>query len=162
MTVLGPDRPGLARALADTVKEHDGSWLDSRMVRLSGQFAGVVRVECPAAKADTLVDALTALKTLGLTVQIAREDAPDAAERITVRVEVTGNDRPGIVSSLTTAIAKAGGNVEELVTGLESAPMSGHPLFHARGVISLSSKDETPKLVAAIESLSGDLTVDIA
>ena len=162
MTVLGPDRPGLVRALADAVKEHDGSWLESRMTRLSGQFAGVVRVECPAAKAEVLAEALAALNTLGLTVQIVREDVPDAAERITVRVEVTGHDRPGIVSSLTTAIAGAGGNVEELVTGLESAPMSGHPLFRAKGVVSLLSESETPVLVAAIERLGGDLTVDIS
>jgi len=161
MTVLGPDRPGLVRALADAVREHEGSWLESRMTRLAGQFAGVVRVECPPQKADTLAAALAALTTLGLTVQTVREDAAPAPHRVTMHVEVTGNDRPGIVSDLTAAIAGAGGNVEELVTGLESAPMSGHPLFRASGVVSLPSEADTTALVAAIERLSGDLTVDV-
>ena len=73
-----------------------------------------------------------------------------------------GNDRPGIVRELSAAIANAGGNVEELTTGLESAPMSGHPMFRAHGVISIPENAETAVLTAAIESLGGDLTVDVS
>ena len=40
MTVLGNDRPGLVRSLADTVASHGGNWLESRMARLAGQFPG--------------------------------------------------------------------------------------------------------------------------
>lgn len=161
MTVLGPDRPGLVHALANVVKEHDGSWLESRMTRLAGQFAGVVRVECPPSKAESLASALAALNTHGLTVQTVREASAPMPQLTTIRVEVTGNDRPGIISDLTTAIVGAGGNVEELTTDLESAPMSGHLLFRASGIISLPSPEGTPALVSAIESLGGDLTVDV-
>lgn len=162
MTVLGADRPGLVRALAEVVKEYGGSWLESRMARLAGQFAGVVRVTCPADRAADLARALEALKTLGLTVQTVRDESADAGERVTLRVEVTGNDRPGIVSDLTAAIAAAGGNVEELATGLESAPMSGQPMFRASGVVSLMHGGESAALIAAIEKLGGELTVDIS
>ncbi len=161
MTVLGADRPGLVRALADVVKEHGGNWKESRMTRLAGQFAGVVRVECPIDRADNLAAALASLKTLGLTVQAIRQDAAEAMDRGTLRVEITGNDRPGIVSELTAAIAAAGGNVEELVTNLESAPMSGHPLFRASGLVSMPAGSESATLVAAIERLGGEFTVDI-
>ncbi|MFU8893538.1 MAG: glycine cleavage system protein R [Luteolibacter sp.] len=162
MTVLGPDRPGLVRTLADVVKAHDGSWLESRMTRLAGQFAGVVRVECAADNVDAMAKALAALASEGLTVQTVCENAPETAPRATMRVDVTGNDRPGIVSELTAAISAAGGNVEELVTDLESAPMSGHALFRARGLISLPQGTENLAMIAAIERLSSDLTVDIA
>lgn len=162
MTVLGPDRPGLVKTLADVVRAQDGSWLESRMTRLAGQFAGVVRVECAAEKVADLTNALDALSSKGLTVQAVREDAVDAAPRKTLRVEVTGNDRPGIVSELTAAISMAGGNVEELITDLESAPMSGHPLFRASVLISLQPEAENSMMIAAIEGLSIDLTVDIS
>jgi glycine cleavage system regulatory protein len=162
MTVLGPDRPGLVRALADVVKAHDGSWLESRMTRLAGQFAGVVRVECAPEKVDAMSAALAALANEGLTVQTVCEETPEPTPRATMRVEVTGNDRPGIVSELTAAISAAGGNVEELVTDLESAPMSGHALFRARGVISIPPETENSAMIAVIERLSSDLTVDIA
>ena len=52
--------------------------------------------------------------------------------------------------------------MEELTTGLESAPMSGHPMFRAHGVISIPENMESAALVGAIESLGGDLTVDVS
>ena len=162
MTVLGGDRPGLVSSLADTVAKHGGNWLESRMARLAGQFAGIVRVECPVAAVDELLRELQSPGISGLTVHAVREPAGDVPARRTVEVAVVGNDRPGIVRDLTSAIAGAGGNVEELTTGLESAPMSGHPLFRARGVISIPETVEVSTLTAAIESLGGDLTVDIA
>ena len=162
MTVIGPDRPGLVRILSDAVASHGGNWLESRMARLAGQFAGVVRVECPASSADALVTALEALGNEGLVVQVVREEAPPAEERRTLTVDVVGNDRPGIVRDLAAAIANAGGNVEELTTGLESAPMSGHPLFRAHGIISIPENSDAADLTIAIENLGSDLSVDVS
>ena len=161
MTVLGADRPGLVRSLADLVADHGGNWLDSRMARLAGQFAGIVRVECANDQVDSLLAALAALGSEGLTVQAVREEATEISTQHTITVEVMGNDRPGIVKELAAAIVSAGGNVEELVTGLESAPMSGQLMFRAQVLISLAEGLETQQLVTAIESLGGDLTVDI-
>jgi len=162
MTVLGADRPGLVRSLADLVADHGGNWLDSRMARLAGQFAGIVRVECANDQVDSLLAALEALGSQGLTVQAVREEATETpATQHTITVEVMGNDRPGIVKELAAAIVSAGGNVEELATGLESAPMSGQLMFRAQVLISLKEGLETRQLVTAIESLGGDLTVDI-
>jgi len=161
MTVLGADRPGLVRSLADLVADHGGNWLDSRMARLAGQFAGIVRVECANDQVDSLLAALEALRSEGLTVQAVREEATESVTQHTITVEVMGNDRPGIVKELASAIVNAGGNVEELATGLESAPMSGQLMFRAQVLISLAEGLETQRLVTAIESLGGDLTVDI-
>ena len=47
LTIVGPDRPGLVRALSEAVAARGGSWLESRMARLAGQFAGIVLVEAP-------------------------------------------------------------------------------------------------------------------
>ena len=48
MTILATDRKGLVRAIASIVNEHKGNWQESSMARLSGQFAGILRVDCPA------------------------------------------------------------------------------------------------------------------
>jgi glycine cleavage system regulatory protein len=165
MTVLGGDRPGLVSSLADTVAKHGGNWLESRMARLAGQFAGIVRIECPSSAVDDLLKELhtpPAPGMPGLSVQAVLEVVEEPAKRRTLMVDVMGNDRPGIVRELATAIAEAGGNVEELTTGLESAPMSGHPMFRARGVISIPEHAEIEALTAAIEKLGGDLTVDVS
>ena len=162
MTVLGNDRPGLVSSLADTVAGHGGSWLESRMARLAGQFAGIARIECPTETVDALIAELQTGGPANLTVLAVREEAVEPAARRTLVVDVVGNDRPGIVQELAAAVARAGGNIEELTTGLESAPMSGHPMFRAHGVVSIPEDTETEVLTAAIECLGGDLTVDIA
>jgi glycine cleavage system regulatory protein len=162
MTVLGNDRPGLVRSLADTVASHGGNWLESRMARMAGQFAGIVRIECPSEVVETLLKDLQSPGIPGLTIQAVREKAEEPVHRRTIVVDVVGNDRPGIVRELSAAIAKAGGNVEELTTGLESAPMSGHSMFRAHGVIAIDENAETDDLIASIESLGGDLTVDLS
>jgi glycine cleavage system regulatory protein len=162
MTLLGTDRPGLVSSLADLVARHGGNWLESRMARLAGQFAGIVRIECPSAAVDSLLAELQSPGIPGLTVHTAREAVAPPDTRRTLEVDVVGNDRPGIVRELSAAIAHAGGNVEELTTGLESAPMSGHPMFRAHGVISIPEHVEPTALTSAIESLGGDLTVDVS
>lgn len=161
MTVLGNDRPGLVNSLAATVASHGGNWLESRMARLAGQFAGIVRIECPADAVDALIQDLQNSEASGLTIHAVREESAAPLPRRTLGVDVVGNDRPGIVRELSAAVAGAGGNIEELTTGLESAPMSGHPMFRAHGVISIPENSDPAALAAAIESLGGDLTVDV-
>ena len=163
MTVLGSDRPGLVNSLADLVAKHGGNWLESRMARMAGQFAGIVRIECASSAVDALLREIRTSGIPGLTVQAVREGpTEEPPARRTLCVDVVGNDRPGIVRELSAAVAGAGGNVEELTTGLVSAPMSGHAMFRAYGVISIPENTETTALITAIESLGGDLTVDVA
>ena len=162
MTVLGKDRPGLVSGLAHTVANHGGNWLESRMARLAGQFAGIVRIECPPESVELLINELQAPDQFDLTILAVREEAEVVHASRTLIVDVVGNDRPGIVRELSAAIARAGGNIEELTTGLESAPMSGHPMFRARGVISIPENTESSALSEAIENLGGDLTVDVS
>ena len=162
MTVLGTDRPGLVSSLADAVASHGGNWLESRMARLAGQFAGIVRIECPADTVDALIKQLQTPGASGLTVLAVREEVAEPVARRTLVVDVVGHDRPGIVRELSAAVAEAGGNIEELTTGLESAPMSGQPMFRAHGIISIPENAEAAVFTAAIESLGGDLTVDVS
>lgn len=162
MTVLGSDRPGLVSSLADTVAAFGGNWLESRMARLAGQFAGIARIACPAGTVDALIAELQTRGPSGLTVLAVREDAAEPPVRRMIVVDVVGNDRPGIVRELSAAVASAGGNIEELTTGLESAPMSGQPMFRAHGIISIPEETATEALTSAIECLGGDLTVDFS
>jgi glycine cleavage system regulatory protein len=66
LTVIGPDRPGLVRALSEAVAARGGSWLESRMARLAGQFAGIVLVDAP----ESLREDLRALEGQGLRITV--------------------------------------------------------------------------------------------
>ena len=56
------------------------------------------------------------------------------------RLELVGQDRPGIVREISSALARPGVSVQDLRTVVESAPMSGEPLF--RAVAELAPPDE--------------------
>lgn len=160
MTVLGADRTGLVEAVAKVVAEHGGNWLESRMCRLGGEFAGIVRVTVPKAQQQALEDVLG--KLAGLTI-VVRGDEPlqSAAPAVLVSLEVVGQDRSGIVREITRALSAQGINVEELATECVSAPMSGEALFQARAKISVPANVALDKLRQTLESGLTGLTVEL-
>src|SRR4051812_31414302 len=116
MTLIGADRPGLVESVAAIVTEHGGNWLESRMSRLGGKFAGIVRVEVSAEKEQALASALKNLSTHGLSVVVHSDEAKPASIGATTVLEIVGQDRPGIVRQISHALANFGVNVEELQT----------------------------------------------
>ena len=115
LTVIGAERPGLVELLARVIAAQGGNWLESRMSRLGGEFAGIIRVEIPAAAELALNKELAGLAGQGLTVVSHSGGAEPAAPapRRLVAVELVGLDRPGIVREISQALARAGANVEE-------------------------------------------------
>lgn len=160
MTVIGPDRTGLVESVARLVAEHDGNWLESRMCRLGGEFAGIVRVAVPKAQRQALEVALGKLP--GLTT-VVRGDEPvqSATQAVLVSLEVLGQDRPGIVREITRALSAQGINVEELATECVSAPMSGEALFQARAKILVPANVALDKLRQTLEGVLSGLTVEL-
>ncbi len=163
MTIIGPDRPGLVESVAQLVAQHGGNWLESRMSRLGGQFAGILRVEVPHEREQPLQQALQGLKGQGLTI-VAHPDQPQlASPRARTNVlEIVGQDRPGIVQQISHALAKHGVNVEELLTECASAAMSGETLFKARARLSIPETCNTSELRRELEKIAADLIVEIS
>lgn len=163
MTVIGPDRPGLVDSVASLVAEHHGNWLESRMSRLGGQFAGILRVEVPSDQEPALVAALKKLDSQGLTI-VVHPDQPGprpASPRQTL-LEIVGQDRPGIVRQISHVLATAGVNVEDLHTECASAAMSGETLFKARARLSLPESCNAADIRQKLEKIAEDLIVEIS
>jgi len=163
MTIIGPDRTGLVESVARVVADHGGNWLESRMCRLGGEFAGILRIELPADKRQSLLDALQNLQGAGLTV-VVQPDAvtPVAAPGRPAKLEVVGHDRPGIVREITSALARAGVNVEEFSSECASAPMSGEILFKAAARLQLPEGCDLAALKKELEKIAADLLVDVS
>ena len=163
MTFIGVDRPGLVGRLSAVVADHGGNWLESRMAHLGGQFAGILRVQIPAEQEQKFLAALKSLEAQGLAVSAHKDPATVLPTmRAFASVEVVGHDRPGIVREISQVFAQHRVNVEELVTRVESAPMSGELLFHAKATVQLSQSYTIGQLRRALEQIASDLMVDIA
>ena len=162
LTVIGPDRPGLVEALAQSVASHDGNWLESRMARMAGQFAGILRVSVPTEQAAGLTEELRSLSPEGLHVVVANSDAnsTDDGSR-NLHLDLLGSDRSGIIRDISRALANRGVNVDELNTSIESAPMSGELLFRATADLRVPTDLDLDELRSSLESLASELMVDL-
>lgn len=161
LTVIAADQPGLVERIAQCIARHGGNWLDSRMARMAGQFAGILRIAVPADRYDDLVQGLQALEEQGIRVQFAGGGQEPGAAGRAIELDLVGNDRPGIVRDITRALAEQGVNLERLHTEVLPAPMSGEPLFHAQAALAVPAGASLEALQAHLESLADELMVEL-
>jgi glycine cleavage system regulatory protein len=166
MTIISPDRTGLVEAIARAVADHGGNWLESRMCRLGGEFAGILRIEIPEEKRDVLLEELQILEANGVQI-VLRADRSGAslsaaASGQQAKLEVVGADRPGIVREISSALARSNVNVEEFSSEITSAPMSGEPLFKAGARLQLPPGCNLAALKRDLEKIAADLLVDVS
>lgn len=160
VTLIGDDRPGIVEDLAEQVLAAGGNWEESRMARLAGKFAGLLLVSVDTERAAALADALTSLRSDGLTVVAERGEGPgDDHQAFTL--EIFGSDHPGIVRDISRVLAQLHVNIEDLETEVTSAPMSGEALFHARVQLRLPSSVTPEQLRVLLEQLAADVMVDV-
>jgi glycine cleavage system regulatory protein len=163
MTVIGKDRPGLVESIARLVAKHGGNWLESRMCRLGGEFAGILQIHVESAQEQALKAELQALQAQGLTVVVcASPGGPEESHGRMAVLELVGQDRPGIVREISHALARQGINVEELATECTSAPMSGEMLFKANARLRIPATCPLPELRQELEHLGGNLLVEVS
>lgn len=161
LTLIGPDRTGLVEAIARIVGGHGGNWLESRMCRLGGEFAGILRVELPADRKSALLDAVQKIPGLRVIVG-AGERAVSIKNPRESKMEIIGQDRPGIVREISAALARAGVNVEEFSSDVTSGAMSGEQLFKASARLQLPERCDMATLKQQLEKIAADLFVDIS
>ena len=162
LTVIAPDKAGQVERIAECIAEHNGNWLESRMSRMAGQFAGILKVAVPAESYDELVEALKALIKHDIRVLIAESGIEPSCTWKPIAMELVGNDRPGIVRDITRLLADQGVNVERLTTEVRPAPMSSEPLFHADALLAVPLTLSLDVLQDKLEALADDLMVELS
>jgi methionyl-tRNA formyltransferase len=163
-TVMGPDRPGIVRALSDRAQRHGANWTVSRMARIEGEFAGMVHFEAPRDSAQALADALHGLDSAGLkvAVSISAGAAAAAAGWRAFDVELVGDDRVGIVADLTRLLAERGVSIERLNTEVLRDAGTPRARFKVNAHLLVPAAANIETLRAEFGELARSLMVDIA
>lgn len=161
LTCIGDDRAGLVSDLSGPIHAHGASWTRSQMARLGGKFAGILLIDVPDAKSDSLAADLAALKDVGLVVTLERTDDPAHESAARWNLELLGADRPGIVAEVSAALAREHISIEELATDVREAPMAGGLLFEARAVLVAPAAASVEAVRALLEALADELMVEI-
>ena len=163
VTIIGPDRPGIVRLVAERAKGFGANWTASRMANLAGQFAGIVHLDVPPENVEALANALTALEPAGLRVVIGRSDStePPAGRRI-VTLELSGVDRPGIVRDLSTSLAERGVSIEDLHTEVVNGASDTEHLFRVRAMLFVPNALSNDALRQGLDALASEMKMDLA
>ena len=162
LTILGPDRSGLVKSVAEAVKNHQGNWQESRMVRLAGQFAGLAHVTIPTEQAEALTQALNALQADGLQILVQQSHDTSSTKLTPLTLELLGQDRPGIIHDITRQLAALNVNIEELESEQRPAPMSSELLFYAQLKLGLPEGISADEVQSAFEAMPDPLMVDLS
>jgi len=162
LTIMADDQPGIIKAVSTVLHKYDGSWTQSSMSSLAGQFAGILLVSLPAEHSVACQQELQSLESQGLHVITHISDKPNEPERTADYVlDLVGNDRQGIVHDITTILANHGVNVRDLETVVEAASMGGAELFKARAELLVPAGTDIDLLARELEDLANDLMVDL-
>lgn len=133
LSATEPDRSGLVAELTGFIAECGCNVEDSRIVVLGGYAGIMVLISGEPAELQKLLDGLeglrarTGIRALPNRVAARRAPAGPVAPRVLVRA--TALDHEGIIHALADVVRRHGGNILELESATEAAPMSGEPLL---------------------------------
>jgi methionyl-tRNA formyltransferase len=163
VTAIAPDRPGIVRLLSERARGFGANWAGSRMASLAGQFAGMVHFEVPAENAERLADALRGLESSGISIVLAKSEAPPApAGRRIVHLELSAPDRPGIVRELSTGLAERGISIHELGTEIVEGATPTENTFKVEAVLMVPESLSNEQLRKSLDVLATEGMADIA
>lgn len=162
-TVMGPDRPGIVRALSERAHRHGANWTVSHLARVAGEFAGMVHFEVASDQAKALSDALHALEPSGLKVAVAVSGGPGAAPSgwRAFDFEFVADDRVGIVADLTRLLADRGVSIERLNTATLRGEGSATARFKVDAHLLVPARVDLEALRAELGALARSLTGDL-
>ena len=161
LTVLGCDRPGLTRLIAEAVAQAGGNWLESHLSHLRGMYVGSVLVELPEGQIEELRAAVARIDNVGLNVNVLEVGSDREREGSTIMLELVAQDRPGIVREVTSALALIGVNIESFESSAENSSWSGARLFRATAELMLQPGVTEDDVRGALEDISGEIMVDL-
>ena len=162
LTIMADDQPGIIQTVSRALHKHGGSWTQSSMSSLAGQFAGILLASVPSENSAACRKELHELESQGLRV-MARicDQTAETEETYEYSLDLVGNDRAGIVHEITTVLSNHNVNVKSLETVVEAASMGGGEIFKTRAELLIPKGTDIEGLEDDIEDLANDLMVDI-
>jgi glycine cleavage system transcriptional repressor len=167
LSATEPDRSGLVAELTGFIAECGCNVDDSRVVVLGGHAGLMVLVSGTPAALERLVGGLDALRArTGIRAaprRVAARQTPAGERSSRVDIQATALDHEGIIHALADAVRRHGGNILELESATEAAPMSGEPLLTLRmSVWAPESADEAEVLWRELEQVAEEQGVELA
>ena len=161
LTFIADDQPGLTDILSGVIREHQGNWLESKLVHMRGKYTGIIEISIASENLPALQQSFESLMLKGFAILL--EPINQKFNALTHRraaLSILGLDRPGIVKELSQRFALERINIEQFNSKVEAAPMSGEPLFKAEIEIALPEGVDIESLDEQIDLIAQQLDIE--
>jgi len=165
LSAIEQDRPGLVAEMTGFIAAKGCNVEDSRVVVLGG-YAGLMFLISGSEEQVRAVERAVEQggEVRAVSRRIAAQPASPAGGPAPASFVVTARamDHEGIIHAVTDIVRAHGGNILELETSTESAPMSGSPLFGMRMVLTLDERHgSAARLRDALDAVARAQAIDL-
>jgi glycine cleavage system transcriptional repressor len=162
VTAVGPDRVGFVDEITGALVAHGANVEESRMARLTGEFAALLLVQVPANKVDQLTKDLDKLRKMEVWVRRVSPDQSSLFQDYRLyTLAVNGADHEGIIKTMAHALNHLRINIAELESDVVYAPEAGTPLFNMRAVLQVPPDLQIETVEESLRSAGEEMCVSV-
>jgi glycine cleavage system transcriptional repressor len=162
---MGPDRPGLAKEIANFFTARGINIERSRGCVLGDEFGMIILTSGNTDDIERFILDLDSLRQkTGLEIYVRKTKAPshrEALPSIPYRLIATSIDHPGIIHRICKCLQEKGINIDDISTNVDDNPVTGASVFHMTCYFSLPPAVKIIDLKNALTRISDEDNIDI-
>ncbi len=162
---MGPDRPGLAREIAEFFTARGINIERSRGCVLGNEFGMIILTSGKTDDIEGLINDLGTLREkTGLDIHVRKTKAPshrDVLPSIPYKLTATSIDHPGIIHQICKALQQRGINIDDISTNVDHNPLTGANVFQMVCYFSLPPAVKIIDLKNTFNRISDEYNIDI-
>ena len=162
---MGPDRPGLARQIAEFFTARGINIERSRGCVLGDEFGMIILTSGNTEDIERLITDLDNLRQkTGLDIYIRKTKAPSHREilpSIPYKLIATSIDRPGIIHQICKALQSRGINIDDISTNVDHNAITGANVFQMVCYFSLPPGVKIVDLKNDLTHIGDEYNIDI-
>ncbi|MDQ5988591.1 MAG: hypothetical protein CSYNP_04352 [Syntrophus sp. SKADARSKE-3] len=162
---MGPDRPGLAREIAEFFTARGVNIERSRGCVLGNEFGMIILTAGKTDDIERFIQELDILRQkTGLEIHVRKTKAPSHREvlpSIPYKLIATSIDHPGIIHQICKALHQRGINIEDISTNVDNNIVTGANVFQMICYFSLPPAVKIMDLKTALNRISDEYNIDI-
>lgn len=162
---MGPDRPGLAKQIAEFFTARGINIERSRGCVLGDEFGMIILTSGNTDDIERLIKDLDSLRQkTGLDIYVRKTKAPSHREvlpSIPYKLIATSIDRPGIIHQICKALENRKINIDDISTNVDHNPITGANVFQMVCFFSLPPAVKIIDLKSDLNRISDEYNIDI-
>jgi glycine cleavage system transcriptional repressor len=162
---MGPDRPGLARQIAEFFTARGINIDRSRGCVLGDEFGMIILTSGNTDDIERLINDLDSLRQkTGLDIYVRKTKAPSHREvlpSIPYKLIATSIDHPGIIHQICKALQNKGISIDDISTNVDHNPVTGAHVFQMVCYFSLPPAVKIMDLKNDLNRIGDESNIDI-